>query len=290
MIGSGEEQPNASHASESGAVVVRNPWDLDSILANRRWCRDLHPFPHVTATDVLRLDAYRDIEAHFTKLLAEGWTRDSETIRFQQHRRGYDAAVLNFDGEVPGPFALFFSAAWHDLLAGLFNLTNAPGYMSGGLHHHSVGSASGGVHNDLNPAWFVGRPPPGAIVLSDERRCEYKTGQTLGSSEEPRRLIRGVAMIFYLANGKWRPEDGGTTGLYRWASDPVDSPARQIPPLDNSLVAFECTPYSFHSFTTNHRSPRNCMVAWIHRDPEALPSRWTEDAVVAWKVGQRRPR
>jgi len=95
--------------------------------------------------------------------------------------------------------------------------------------------------------------------------------------------IRAVAAIFYLDNPPWSPGDGGTTGLYRNASDPVDQPAAVVPPLNNSMLAFECTPFSYHGFVSNRRHPRNSVVLWLHRSRQDVVRRWGEHAIVGYK-------
>ncbi len=89
-------------------------------------------------------------------------------------------------------------------------------------------------------------------------------------------------MIFYLANPV-RGVVGGETGLYRAASDPIDRPADVVPPVNNSLVAFECTPTSFHGFMSNRNAVRNCLVMWLHREKTEAIRRWGESSIVYWR-------
>jgi len=148
------------------------------------------------------------------------------------------------------------------------------------LHHHDVGSLSGAPHNDLNPGWFVDERSPSGVTVADPSVCSYTTGRTKDRRPVVER-IRSVALIYYLAN----PEvytGGGETGLYERGTDPVQRPALAVPPVNNSLVAFECTPYSFHSFITNPNVERNCLVMWLHRPKEAVVRRWGSHSIVGW--------
>jgi Rps23 Pro-64 3,4-dihydroxylase Tpa1-like proline 4-hydroxylase len=90
-------------------------------------------------------------------------------------------------------------------------------------------------------------------------------------------------MIFYVANSPWVEGDGGETGLYRYASDQVTSAAVKIPPLNNSLVVFENTPWALHSFISNIRSPRTSVVLWLHRGMEEARRRFGERALFRWR-------
>ncbi|HXY91863.1 MAG TPA: 2OG-Fe(II) oxygenase, partial [Acidimicrobiia bacterium] len=178
-----------------------------------------------------------------------------------------------------GPLALFHSRAWHDLIADIMGV-DATGDVNISLHHHAPGSASGEVHNDLNPGWFVDNGGVDDISVADPALCGYWFGENARGPAYER--IRAVAVLLYLANPEWRPGDGGETGLYAAATDPVDRPAAAIPPRNNSLLAFECTPASYHSFLTNRRVRRMSLIMWLHRPKDHVIRRWGEDSIVYW--------
>src|SRR5262249_18313473 len=148
--------------------------------------------------------------------------------------------------------------------ASLFNVTGC-GFINGGLHHHAVGSANGKVHSDLSYGWFVDYTSANGIRVSRHDLCRYTDGIALTSGVKPFELVRAVSMLFYLANPPWQPGDGGETGLYSSPTDDVNAPTATVPPINNSMLIFECTPYSLHSFLSNKRSVRNCVIMWIHR-------------------------
>jgi 2OG-Fe(II) oxygenase superfamily len=254
--------------------------DLLDILASRRWHRHFDPFPHVVAEDVFTPQLYGELETWFTDLLALELGEAHVRGRLSRNMAGYDAYGYSFQPPVAAPFAVFFSPAWRDLLANLFAV-DANAYVSGGLHHHRTGSANGKVHNDLNPGWFTDDATDNGIIVSNRDVCHYGTGRTRGGGE-PREVMRAIAMLFYLGNPDWAPGDGGETGLYRSARDAVDHPAATVAPRNNSLLAFECTPRSFHAFLSNRRAPRNCLTLWLHRDKQDVLSRWGEREIVYW--------
>lgn len=251
----------------SGAAV-----ELRAVLANRRWVRRTRPFPHVVATDVFTPGTYATLESGFRELLA---TPDA----FRRDMTGYDAYGFNFRPPVAAPFDLFFRRAWHDAVARAVGVS-ATGAMSGGLHHHEPGGPDGAIHNDLNPAWFAAEPDPGGTVVADRELCDYGTGTPRQTGVEPRSLVRAVAVVYYLANPPWSPGDGGETGLYE-TRDAVGRPAVRVPPRNNSLVAFECTPWSFHGFLGN-RAERNSVIQWLHRPMSYVDATWSARHVVGW--------
>ena len=255
--------------------------DLSALLANRRWCAQERPFPHVRAANVFSPTMYDELVAGFETVLARGLSETNDGTRFSR-LSGYDAYGLSFSERLHPAFRLFVSHAWHDLVAGLFDVETT-GDIRGGLHHHRVGSRDGQVHNDLNPGWFVDRPNAEGINLANLKLCNYFNGETSPGAGRPRQTIRGIAMLYYLDNGPWRPGDGGETGLYSRSVIPVAQADLRVPPIDNTMLLFECTPWSYHAFLANPRKPRNSVIMWLHRPRTSVISRWGEGRIVPWQ-------
>jgi Rps23 Pro-64 3,4-dihydroxylase Tpa1-like proline 4-hydroxylase len=89
-------------------------------------------------------------------------------------------------------------------------------------------------------------------------------------------------MLFYLSNPPWRRGGGGSTGLYRSGDDDIRRPVASVPPLNNSMLLFECTPQSFHGFISNVRTPRNSIVMWLHQTKAQVGQLWGEGAIVPY--------
>ena len=122
-------------------------------IANRHWVRRAEPFPHVIAENVFTEPTYRRFEAAFEEVLRTYFAKHPDTFTFKMAN------------DLSGPFALFISRAWHDLLATLMGVT-ATGDVDAGLHHHDGGGNGGHVHNDLNPGYFTGSGPAGGCQLA----------------------------------------------------------------------------------------------------------------------------
>jgi hypothetical protein len=167
------------------------------------------------------------------------------------------------------------------MLASLFQV-RASGRVNAGIHHHKVGSKHGRIHNDLNPGWFGGAPTWDGVTISDGNFCHYTTGRISHSGVKPVEVIRAVALIYYLGNPSWRDGEGGETGLYARPDDDVSKPAISIPPINNSLIALECTPTSYHSFISNRVHPRNSIIMWLHRPKRDVLVRWGAQAINQW--------
>ena len=267
--------PAISPPDSSREAVTRSVIDptgvLRSALSSAPWWRSRQPFPHARAGPVFGLDVYESLVAAFHEYETNGM--------FTRGIPGYDVTAMALTRDNAGPFDVFMTRSWHDLLAHMFNV-DASGEVNVSLHHHAVGSQSGSPHNDLNPGWFVPGDTHGEIVVHDPRVCDYRNGTSKTGDPTVERM-RAVAVIFHLANPMGHVE-GGDTGLYRGRSDPVDRPLVIAPPINNTLIAFECTPFSYHAFLTNRTNERNCLVMWLHRSKEYVVNHYGEASIVGW--------
>lgn len=253
---------------------------LEQILSGRRFRQRARPFPHIIAEDVLAPEAYRGVEEAFREELRAGLV-DTPGAGFSRSVPGYGAYVKAIAPDVAGPLALFVSRAWHDMVAGLWGI-DATLDLDAALHHHPVGSGDGWVHNDLNPGWFVDRPRADGVNVSDPALCSYQQGTAASSAGAPRETVRAAALLFYVANDPWSPGDGGETGLFSSARSPVSSPSAVVPPINNSLLCFECTPFSCHAFLQNRKSPRNSVILWLHIPKERAVARHGARSIEPW--------
>jgi hypothetical protein len=248
---------------------------LESILANRRWVRRDTPFPHVVAGDVFTPDFYTQLHSEFARV-----ERDNPQV-FRRNMAGYDASAADLGNFRDGPFGVFASRKWHDMIAGVAGVS-ATGDVSGSLHHHEPGGKSGWPHNDLNPGWFAGPPAqPDEVRLSFVDGVSYH-GDTRPPGVAARETIRAVSLLFYVGNPDWVPGDGGETGLFANLDTAARGPRAAVPPVNNSLVMFECTPFSWHAFVSNVSNPRNSVVMWLHRRKDEAVARWGEQSIVYW--------
>lgn len=254
---------------------------LTEILAHREWLKRSSPFPHVAARNVFTADFYAALAARLRAILARGLSETPEPGRFSRNIRGYDCYGIGFELGIPEPLAVFLSLEWRDLLNGIFDIPPTP-YLFAGSHHHGPGSGDGFVHSDYNPVWFR-RSSEGEIRIPDNTVCTYKTGAGPLPCSDKIEVVRGAVVLFFLLNDGWQPGDGGELGLFASGQSLVSEPAAVCPPINNSLVAFECTPRSFHAFLKNTRLPRTSIIMWTHRPMPDAVSRWGEDRLERWR-------
>lgn len=258
---------------------VQEP-DLAAVLAHRRWLRRAWPFPHVVAANVFAPHFYQALAKQLGDILGRGLSEVPAREQFSRSIPGYDAYGIGLDRAGHGPLRIFLSFAWRDLLSDLFEIGRTP-YVFAGAHHHAVGSRSGFIHNDFNPVWFP-RASDEQIQTPRHDVCAYRSGDGPLQGSEKIEVVRGAAMILFLLNDEWDADDGGETGLYSSARGAVSAPALCVPPRNNSLLAFECTPRSFHAFLTNPRRPRTSIIMWIHRSLDEAAERHGGDYLERW--------
>jgi 2OG-Fe(II) oxygenase superfamily len=265
--------PSSVHSVKSRASTASNPL-LADVLAQRRWIQRVRPFPHVIAYDVFKPSVYSRLEDAFLELLEETAGRP--------YLKAHEIHGRMLGDDVADRFDPLLARPWHDLLARILKI-NATGHIAAGMHHHQVGSRHGFPHNDLNSGWFPGDPAPGRLVFSGPA-IDYTTGTVLDEVAGcmPVETVRAASALFYLANPAWEIGDGGATGLYRSDTDDIEHPVAVAPPLNNSLLMFECTPASYHGFISNRRNPRNSIVMWLHRPKKDVLDRWGESAIVPY--------
>ncbi|WP_328407557.1 2OG-Fe(II) oxygenase [Nocardia sp. NBC_00403] len=255
------------------AAPTAPPWFVE-LFAHRRWIRRAGPFPHVYARDVFVPEFFQRLTEEFQRVLRQ------QSEAFTQVTDGYSASGVPLTTLRDGPLALFLSREWHDLIAGVAGVATT-GDVEGSLHHHPVGSPSGWPHNDLNPAWFAGPAPGPGEIRTPDGTVDLKTGAR-DSAITARETVRAVAVLFYLGNPGWTVGDGGETALYEHIAGSSPVPALTVPPLDNSMVLFECTPRSWHTFVGNNAAARNSVVMWLHRPKSDAVQRWGGDRIAQW--------
>jgi hypothetical protein len=254
--------------------------NLAGILSNRAWLWRRRPFPHVAARNVFRREFFTALTGQIQGIFDRGLSEKPASGQLSRNIAGYDAYGIGLTPSMQGPAAIFLSSAWRDLMCSNFGIGATP-YVFAGVHHHAIGSKSGFIHNDYNPVWFP-RATDGCMQAPNAEICAYKTGAGKLAPSQKIEVVRGAVVILFLLNGEWRPGDGGETGLYLSAQSDIGQPAAAYPPESNSLVAFECTPHSFHTFLSNRRQPRTSLIMWVHRRIEEATAKYGAETLEHW--------
>lgn len=233
---------------------------------------ELDPFPHVHIQNFFKEDFYRQICNQFKTVLATGIVEAHEPWspnKFHKIPYGYDAAYWQPPPDVGLPIKQLFQSVWIDFFSSMFGVPLTKN-ISLTFHCQLKDSKPFAAHNDY---CYVGMPK-----LEDQddrvRQFYFENPYFITGSQEAREMdvslqMRSVVGLFYLENPKYLAGNGGETGLYRSYEDYTqDNPVKKIPPLSNSMLIFETTPHSFHTYLPNKAKYRNTMLFWLHSDAQ----------------------
>lgn len=248
---------------------MRRDVEPSQYLRNQSWIIEATPFKHCVVRDVLTDQAYDAVCSATDEILT--------TAMATPKRAGYDARMIALDETHTDTLWPLLSIHWLETLAAALEL-DVTFEIDAALHDHPGGSRRGWVHNDFNPGLFAERAEPGEIIFSDPLHYKITSDSTPCKAETVR--MRKLAMIFYLGNPNWQSKHGGETGFF-FSADDNSAPARTIPPVDNSMVIFECSPHSFHTFL-GCTEPRRSLVLWLHTPIQSSHERWPRHAPTYW--------
>jgi len=213
------------------------------------------PFPHVVIDNFFNSETYRVLTANFGEVKRRGfldarWSPDF----FHRFDMDYDGYVYAPAGTLdPGdPLSVFFSLEWNWFFSKIFR--QFTGFeTSFAFHHHPPGNRTGFVHHDNVDKHF-----------SPARRLANGVMYGEGPETDPIVAHRKIALLYFLGSDAWQEGDGGETGLY---SADGKTLVKNVPPINNRLLAFQISEKSMHAFQENSKD-RDSIVQWFHCPPE----------------------
>jgi hypothetical protein len=243
------------------------------------WYDVRDPFRHFQASNVLRCEQYRAIGAEFQNVLDVTEGRAQGGNRFSRSDQNYDARMLPITERNMARFDPFLSESWLRSLCELVNIPYIP-RIDAALHSSPQNSRSGWIHTDFCSGWFdESRYSGTGILFPDRGRCNYFEGIPKVAGAKPVEYVRAATLIFYLCNDDWTRGDGGETGFYGGERESLNTQILLLPPVNNTLILFECSPHSYHRFVSNPGRARNSLILWLHCDLQFAVDRWGPRAV-----------
>jgi hypothetical protein len=243
------------------------------------WWECYRPFRHYRAMNPLTAEQFSDAQAAFKKMLDASNGECPSNYRFARATKNYDALILPMEESLAPAFHPLFSEPF---IRSLCDLLEIP-YLSridGALHSSPRDSRTGWIHTDYCSAWFdESRARPGEILFPERMRVQYFDGTKRIADATPVEYVRAATMIFYCCNEGWKQGDGGETALYGAAAQSSNTTFELVPPVNNSILFFECSPHSYHRFVTNPGRPRNSIILWLHSTLQHAEARWGATAV-----------
>ncbi len=239
-----------------------------------QWQEYALPFRHFSASNVFDSETYKQLSHQFTLILEMTAGKREGAYKMRPAQGSNDGLILGLTEKLATAFSPLFTEAWLRSLAELAGLKFLP-RIEGALHSNPQGSRTGWIHTDCCSAWFdESNSKAEELMLPPRRRCNYFTGKAKAPDAKPTEYIRAATMIFYLCNDGWESGDGGETGIYSADHETEDTMVKLIPPINNSLFLFECSPHSYHRFITNPGRTRNSIILWLHASVEDAVARW----------------
>ncbi|MGW4160118.1 2OG-Fe(II) oxygenase [Streptomyces sp. NPDC004788] len=240
------------------------------------WWAYRTPFRHWRASEVLDDASYQSVSLAFRSFLdADDQHKSRYTLK--RGTSNYDAQMLSIDSSIANLFEPFFLGSW---IKSLRELVTVPDMLrvDAALHSSPEGSRTGWIHTDFCSGWFNEPTDVNGFLFPDRSACDYFTGRPKKASANPQEYIRAATMIYYLCNDGWSEGDGGETGLYGAEKQRDRTSVVLVPPLNNTLLLFECSPHSYHRFIANPRRRRNSIILWLHTTVDDAESRWPDAA------------
>jgi hypothetical protein len=238
--------------------------DLSLVLKNRRWVLRRRPFNHITARHVFVDEVYQQLAQVF-----DDYVGPAPRVVYNS-KHDFLSAPISFP--VDPRLSPLFSVDLLKVFADTFGVPTL-NFVTGGVHRHDPDSRHGFPHNDIQPE-ILEETYAGPGLLGEVAEQGFGD-HVLGASGQS---VRAVAIIFFVNNEPWQRGDGGGTGLYEHWSQSTADPFTQVPPYSNSIFAFECTPYSYHSFISNKKQ-RNSFIFFLYRSLENYLAQWGEDGL-----------
>ncbi len=241
--------------------------DLDEVTNVRKYdvCIMSDPYPHVVIPDFFKPTAYENLCSVFTEAMRGGLhdKRDYTLDGFHAFDIAYDGYTHSPQPTVDPrhPLSIFYSIEWNLFFSKLFNQCTTT-ETKVVFHYHPAGDKTGSVHHD-----HIERSPAISVPLSNGV-IGYKPLTSISqsytdltrSSKQGAAPFQAIAILFYLLNDGWHEGDGGETGVY---SADRATRLKVVPPINNTLFAFQTSLRSMHTFQTNRKN-RHSIIQWLH--------------------------
>jgi hypothetical protein len=220
------------------------------------------PFNHVIIDNLFNQVSYKKLCDIFPEFIAR-------TVPYKDQ----PGATSDYEGYISGltlddmknEYGLFASKDLQNFVEKTFNIKTTQ-YISPSAHFHKAPSKSGFIHRDMNICSFVRNDtaefvvPGGGLNYTDDF-----------ISDDPRavKVIRSIALLYYLNNEDSIESTGGGTGIYDGYNGAL---VKTIEPKNNRLFIFEMCQNSYHAFIGANYN-RSAIVSWFHSSPAYIINR-----------------
>lgn len=255
------------------SIPLKKEGVLSKIVEAEEVTMSSSPFRYFVADNFFTPDYYEQLVQVFDAAVHQGLAETPHQLRFSR-MGAYDAYGYTPSPYDESPINHLRTPEWIELFQNAFAIDVTQDEIMG-FHHHPVDSADGWKHNDYALCSMVDDPLLSG-VNSWYYQCDYEDSD-FGKQIETRKIMRAITIIYYL-NNECSGEHGGETALF----DTEGNAVAKVAPVNNRLLAFEVSPYSFHTFLRNTKFPRNSITQWFHQNPELMYERFGNHEPVRW--------
>lgn len=213
-----------------------------------------HPFRHVIIDNTFNDEIYSGLIKKFPEFIARTKPYKDQPDATSDYE-GYISG-LN-DKDLTNGFEFFSSRDLQNFVEKTFDIKTTK-YISPSAHFHKAPSKSGFIHRDMNICSFQDGPgefiTTGGVSYSDDSNAHPNSVK----------VIRSVALLYYLNNHDNIGIEGGGTGLY--SSYNNGELLKVIEPKNNRLFIFPMGHNSFHAYI-GANFDRSAIVSWFHSSP-----------------------
>jgi|GEM_PF-1529957 len=240
------------------------------------------PFKHIIVDDLFEIETYKKICLNFPSFL-DGVQKYKDTPNAKGDYEGIITGLGVKTLEKTG-LGLFASKVFQNYIEEKFDIETTK-FIAPSAHLHDPPSKNGYIHTDYNMVSFQDTGEDGFVSCN----VDY-TDDTI-AHPDTKKLIRSIALLYYLDNDDSLESIGGGTGIYDRSGQLIKS----VEPKNNRLLIFEMTHNSYHAFI-GANFKRSCIVSWFHSEPvymrdrhkdiggESLVERWTDDTENYWTI------
>jgi hypothetical protein len=219
------------------------------------------PFNYIIIDNLFNQEIYQKLCATFPSFI-------SRTTRYKDQ----PGATSDYEGYISGlgpkdlvnGYDFFASKPLQNFVEQSFNIKTSQ-YISPSAHFHKAPSKNGFMHRDANICSFPKVINNDAFITSGGG-VTYTDDSIYNASSV--KMIRSIALLYYLNNDQSDKCSGGGTGIYNKANNLINT----IEPKNNRLFIFEISYNSFHGFI-GANFDRSAIVSWFHSSPAYIVHR-----------------
>lgn len=220
------------------------------------------PFNYIIIDNLFNKQIYNNLCKKFPEFIAR-----------TKPYKDQPGATSNYEGYIAGlgtndlidGYDFFASKDLQKFIEKSFNIETSP-YIAPSAHFHKAPSKSGFIHRDANICSF-----PITNDGKDFITCGggvYYTDDS-NTNQNSVKMIRSIALLYYLNNDDTISSTGGGTGIYdAYNGKLIDI----IEPKNNRLFIFEIGYNSYHAFI-GANFDRSAVVSWFHSSPAYIIKR-----------------